>query len=218
MQPEQIPVAREGAPFIGFAAFCALVFALLQWPVPALICLAAAAFSLYFFRDPVRVLPPESGVIVSPADGKVIRVTEVEDERFLRGRARKISIFMNVFNVHVNRAPYAGTLETARLVPGRFYAADDVKAELHNEYCALTVATADGGRYAVVQVAGLIARRIVCRAEPGDALATGERYGLIRFGSRVDLYLPPEARIKVKVGDKVRSGETALGFWPGAAH
>ena len=213
MQEPRIPLADEGIPFAGFAALATLVFALLGWSFPAVVLLCLTWFILYFFRDPVRVTPQEESAIVSPADGKIIKVAEVEDERFLKKRVRKISIFMNVFNVHVNRLPLTGTVETVRLRPGRFFAADDAKAELHNETCAISVLTPDCGRYAVVQMAGLIARRIVCRAEPGDELKTGERFGLIRFGSRVDLYLPLEAHIKAQVGDKVRAGETLLGYW-----
>ena len=212
MQRTQVPVAQEGTPFLIFSAFCSLVFALLGMICPALIFLGLTGFVLYFFRDPVRVLPNEPGAIVAPADGKVIVVKEVEDTRFLGERAQKISIFMNVFNVHVNRIPLAGTVQQVRMQAGRFYAADKEKAELHNEYCALTIATEGGQRYAVVQIAGLIARRIVCRAEIGDKVVAGERYGLIRFGSRVDLYLPLEASIAVKIGDKVRSGESLLGY------
>ena len=212
MQQVHIPVAHEGAPFILFSALCALVFALLELICPALVFLALTAFVLYFFRDPVRVLPTEANALVCPADGKVIVVKEVDDSRFLGERAQKISIFMNIFNVHVNRIPLAGTVQQVRMQPGRFYAADKEKAELHNEYCALTIATESGQRYAVVQIAGLIARRIVCRAEMGDKVAAGERYGLIRFGSRVDLYLPLETNIAVKIGDKVRSGESMLGY------
>ena len=217
MQAVRIPVAQEGLPFVAFSAFCSLIFACLGWTETSLLCLAASGFILWFFRDPVRIPPIEPGAIVAPADGKVILVRELEDDRFLGGPVQKISIFMNIFNVHVNRIPYAGTVQQLRLQPGLFYAADDARAELRNEYCALTLTTADGGRYAVVQVAGLIARRIVCRAEPGDTLKAGERYGLIRFGSRVDLYLPPEADIRARAGNLVRAGETVLGYWPGAA-
>lgn len=212
MQQIQVPVALEGAPFLIFSALCSLVFALVGLIYPALFFLALTGFILYFFRDPVRVLPTEPGAVVAPADGKVIVVQEVDDTRFLGERVQKISIFMNVFNVHVNRIPLSGSVQQVRMQPGRFYAADKEKAELHNEYCALTIATPDGRRYAVVQVAGLIARRIVCRAEIGDQLKAGERYGLIRFGSRVDIYLPLQAKITTRVGDKVRSGESLLGY------
>ncbi|MDR2549444.1 MAG: phosphatidylserine decarboxylase family protein [Desulfobulbus sp.] len=212
MQKPQLPMALEGYPFILFCAFATLVLAALGWAIPALAGLLLTGFVTYFFRDPARVLPEQSDAIVCPADGKVIVVAEVDDDRFLHARAQKISIFMNVFNVHVNRVPLTGTVERVTLSPGKFYSADKDKAVLHNEFCALTLATPHRQRYAVVQIAGLIARRIVCRAEAGDRVLAGERFGLIRFGSRVDLYLPLTARIAVKVGEKVRAGETALGF------
>ena len=156
------------------------------------------------------MLPEDSNAVVCPADGKVIVVREVEDERFLPGKTIKISIFMNVFNVHVNRIPLAGTVERVFLSPGRFFAADKEKAVLHNEFCALTIATPTQQRYAVVQIAGLIARRIVCRAEKGDQVIAGQRYGLIRFGSRVDLYLPLNSQVLVREGQTVTAGETVL--------
>lgn len=214
MQKTELPLALEGYPFILFCAFATLVLALLGLIVPALAGLLLTGFVTYFFRDPTRVLPGQPSAIVCPADGKVIVVDEIDDDRFLQARVRKISIFMNIFNVHVNRIPLTGTVERVVLSPGKFYAADKDKAVLHNEYCALTLSTPNQQRYAVVQIAGLIARRIVCRAEPGDRVLAGERFGLIRLGSRVDLYLPLSAQIAVKVGDTVRAGETALGVLP----
>ncbi len=210
MQRIALPVAAEGIPFILFAGFATLVFALLGFALPALSCLLLTAFVLFFFRDPVRVVPDRPGAVICPADGKVILAEEVEDARFLHQRALKISIFMNVFNVHVNRIPLGGLVERVWLSPGRFYSADKDKAALHNEFCAVTALLPDGQRYAVVQVAGLIARRIVCWAEPGDQVRAGQRFGLIRFGSRVDLYLPLSARVQVAKGEKVRCGETVL--------
>ncbi|MDD2463151.1 MAG: phosphatidylserine decarboxylase family protein [Desulfobulbus sp.] len=212
MQKTELPMALEGYPFILFSGFTTLVFSLLGWPIPALFCLLLTAFVTYFFRDPARVLPEAVNAIVCPADGKVILIEEIDDDRFLQQRVRKISIFMNVFNVHVNRIPLSGTVEHVLLVPGKFYSADHDKAALHNEYCALTLSTPDQQRYAVVQVAGLIARRIVCRAEKGDQVAAGERFGMIRFGSRVDLYLPLSTRITTHIGETVRCGESVLGF------
>ena len=211
MHTPRVPLASEGYPFILFSAFATLAFSLLGLVVPALGALLLTAFVTYFFRDPARVLPEETDAIVSPADGKVIVVREMDDDCFLHERVHKISIFMNVFNVHVNRIPLAGTVERVVLTPGRFYAADKDKAVLHNEYCALTVATPNNLRYAVVQIAGLIARRIVCRAEPGDRVAAGQRYGMIRFGSRLDLYLPLATEIRVREGELVRAGESVLG-------
>ncbi len=212
MQKTELPLAIEGFPFILFSSFATLSFILLKWPYPAVLCLLLTAFCTYFFRDPVRVRPEAANAIVCPADGKVIIINEIDDDRFLGQRVRKVSIFMNVFDVHVNRIPLAGTVERVLMSPGRFYSADKDKAVLHNEYCALTLTTPDQQRYTVVQIAGLIARRIVCRAEKGDQVSAGERFGMIRFGSRVDLYLPLSTRISCKLGDRVRAGETVLGF------
>ena len=210
MQKTTLPLATEGFPFILFSGFVTVVLALVGLTWLAMAGILATAFVTYFFRDPARVLPEDSNAVVCPADGKVIVVREVEDERFLPGKTIKISIFMNVFNVHVNRIPLAGTVERVFLSPGRFFAADKDKAVLHNEFCALTIATPTQQRYAVVQIAGLIARRIVCRAEKGDQVIAGQRYGLIRFGSRVDLYLPMTARVAVREGQIVTAGETVL--------
>lgn len=211
MQKTELPLALEGFPFVLFSGFATLVFSVLGWPVPALLCLLFTGWTIYFFRDPSRVRPEAINAIVCPADGKVIINEDVDDDRFLGERVRKISIFMNVFDVHVNRIPLAGTVEHVQMSPGRFYAADKDKAVLHNEFCALTLRTPDQQRYTVVQIAGLIARRIVCRAEKGDEVRAGERFGMIRFGSRVDLYLPLSARITCTLGERVRAGESVLG-------
>ncbi|MCW5199572.1 phosphatidylserine decarboxylase family protein [Desulfobulbus sp. F1] len=210
MKASEFSVAKEGFPFILFCGFIALICAILQYRIAAFTGLTITAFVTWFFRDPERTLPEGENAVVSPADGKVIRVEEMFDDRFLHQEVLRISIFMNVFNVHVNRIPCAGRVRRVLFQPGRFYAADQDKAALHNEHCALVVSTASGQEYAAVQIAGLIARRIVCRAEPGDQVRTGERYGLIRFGSRVDLYLPKGSEAAVKVGQKVKSGETVL--------
>jgi phosphatidylserine decarboxylase len=210
MLKPQIPVAKEGYPFIGFMAFITLVFALLScdwlvWP-----CLILTIFVLCFFRDPERFVPTDENIMVSPADGKVIIAETVTDDTFTQGQAYKVSIFMNVFNVHVNRAPMSGTVEQIQYRPGKFYAADSEKGALQNEYCGVILRTESGQKMAFVQIAGLIARRIICWLEPGDSVKKGRRFGLIRFGSRVDLYLPLEAELLVQVGQKVRSGETPI--------
>ena len=210
MKTPRIPIALEGYPFILFAAFATLVLAFLELAVLALPCLLLTGFVTWFFRDPERVGPDRSDAFVSPADGKVIVAEEVDDLRFVQGRAYKVSIFMNVFNVHVNRVPYQGRVEQVLLRPGKFYAADSERGALQNENCALTIQAGNNLRYGVVQMAGLIARRIVCWAEKGDELVTCQRYGLIRFGSRVDLYLPLQVEMLVKKGDKVRAGETVI--------
>lgn len=208
----RIPVAYEGYPFIGFSAFSTVVFASLGMVAATFVCLAITAFTLYFFRDPERVLPADENSIVSPADGRIILAEKVEDQQFTQGPAWKVSIFMNVFNVHVNRAPLAGTVERILYKPGKFHSADSKKGALENEYCATCITTEHGKRVAFVQIAGLIARRIVCWLEPGDTAVKGKRFGLIRFGSRVDLYLPVDAVLKIQPGDRVRAGESIIGF------
>lgn len=214
MKKPRIPLAREGYPFIAFAAFVTLLFGIVRYDILAFASLAVTAFVVYFFRDPSRVSSDEKDVMVSPADGKVIIIEKVFDERFVKEHVYKVSIFMNVFNVHVNRIPFNGEVTRIHYSPGRFYSADTIRGGLHNEYCAVTMKTDNGRRYAVVQIAGLIARRIVCWAQQGDRMHRGQRYGLIRFGSRVDLYLPLQTQLEVKVGQKVRAGETVLGYLP----
>lgn len=210
----RIPVAREGYPFIGFAAYVALLTAILGYDLFTLAALFCTAFCLYFFRDPQRVIPDEEDVLVSPADGRVILIEKVFDDRFVKEHVYKVSIFMNVFNVHVNRVPCAGMVERVKYSAGRFYAANTQRGALENEFCALILTTPSARKLAVVQMAGLVARRIVCWAAKGDTLTKGQRFGLIRFGSRVDLYLPQHVQLEVKVGQKVRAGESVLGYLP----
>lgn len=210
MKNPEYPVAKEGLPFILFCGFATLVCSILDYQVAALIGLLATGFITWFFRDPFRIQPEDNEAVISPADGKVILVEETFDDRFLQQQVIKISIFMNVFNVHVNRIPYPGTVKRVLFKPGKFYSADKDKATLHNEYCAMVIATPSGQQYGVVQIAGLIARRILCWTETGDRVTAGQRYGLIRFGSRVDLYLPPGTDIEVKTGQKVKAGESIL--------
>lgn len=212
MLAPRIPVASEGYPFIGFAAFSTLVFANLEMTSAALACLAFTSFALYFFRDPERVQPTDKNSITSPADGRILLVEPSENRDFTETPSIKVSIFMNVFNVHVNRVPLTGTIEKIVYRPGKFHSADTSKGGLQNEYCATFLQTPAGQKITFVQIAGLIARRIVCWLEPGDEVVAGERFGLIRFGSRVDLYLPANSAITVKVGDKVRAGESILGY------
>jgi len=212
MLTPQVPVAKEGYPFIGYAAFCTIILALLGLPVAAMLAFIGATFVLCFFRDPERFVPTRPDALVSPADGKVILVEKVPENSFTSGEVIKISIFMNVFNVHVNRIPFNGKVEKILYKPGKFYSADSAQGALENEYCAAVISTPQGKSLAFVQIAGLIARRIVCWLEPGDEVIRGRRFGLIRFGSRVDLYLPLDTEILVKKGDKVRAGESILGY------
>ncbi|MBE7415212.1 MAG: phosphatidylserine decarboxylase family protein [Deltaproteobacteria bacterium] len=209
----RIPVAREGYPFILASFFCIIVvwMAGLRW-LEALF-LPLAVFVVAFFRDPERESPPDPKAIVSPADGRVIKVERIRDDKFLKADALRICIFMNVFNVHVNRVPASGRVVDVIYNPGRFFNASLDKASLMNEQNAVIMEDRGGRRFAFNQIAGLIARRIVCYARPGMSYGKGERFGMIRFGSRVDVYLPAGASPNVKVGDKVRAGSSIIGNW-----
>jgi len=212
MKQPRVPVAREGYPFIFAMGFAAMLAAILGFAFAAAFFLGLTFFCLFFFRDPERVVPVDDDVLVSPADGKVILIEKVFDERFVKEHVYKLSIFMNVFNVHVNRVPFPGRVVGIKYSPGNFYAANSERGALSNENCGIIVETASMRRYAMVQMAGVIARRIVCWAEKGDHLDRGQRFGLIRFGSRVDLYLPLNIQLEVSKGQKVKAGETVLGY------
>jgi len=212
MKKPQIPVAREGIPFIAFIAFLTFIVALLGYDILAWISLLLTGFVIYFFRDPERITPDDEDVVVSPADGKIIRVEKIFDDRFVNEHAYKISIFMSIFDVHVNRLPFAGEVEKIVYAPGSFYAANTEQGGLANEHCALILNTKKNFRYAVVQVAGLVARRIVCWVEKGDQVERGSRFGIIRFGSRVDIYLPQQFQVEVRSGQRVKAGETVIGY------
>jgi phosphatidylserine decarboxylase len=212
MKQERIPIALEGYPFIGYSVLLTILSALLGYPIITLVLLVAATFILMFFRDPERTTPDIEGGVISPADGKIIFVETTRDERFSEDKLLKISIFMNVFNVHVNRIPITASVTEVRHVPGSFLAADSEKAHLNNEYCAVEMITPDRRKITMVQIAGLVARRIICRLEAGDDVSCGKRFGMIRFGSRVDLYLPHQSNPAVKVGDKVVAGESLLAY------
>ncbi|MEE9615280.1 MAG: phosphatidylserine decarboxylase family protein, partial [Thermodesulfobacteriota bacterium] len=165
------------------------------------------------FRDPEREVPPGDDSIISPADGRVIKVEPASEDTLLKGEATKISIFMNVFNVHVNRVPASGRVTAVAYHPGKFFSADLDKASEDNERNAILIETPGGKRFVTVQIAGLIARRIVCCLKEGVDVEKGKRFGMIRFGSRLDVYLPPEARVEVRVGDRVKAGSSILGYW-----
>ncbi len=212
MLTPQVPVAKEGYPFIFLLTFCTLLAGILGMTTATFVLLLVTIFVLGFFRDPERFGPNREDALLSPADGKIILVEKVSDDRFTGDDALKISIFMNIFNVHVNRLPYNGRVARILYRPGKFYSADSERGGLQNEYCATVIAIPQGKKLAVVQIAGLIARRIVCWLEEGDEVTRGRRFGLIRFGSRVDLYLPPDTELTIKPGHKVRAGETVLGF------
>jgi phosphatidylserine decarboxylase len=191
-----------------------LVLWVLGFLVPAGLFFLFTLFVLYFFRDPERSIPPEEGAIISPADGKVIHVEPCREERFLKSPAVKISVFMSLFNVHVNRIPLSGSIADSSYFPGKFFRANLDKASSANEQNALLIETAGGARILTVQIAGIIARRIVCWVKKGDRVARGQRFGLIRFGSRLDIYLPPDIQVQARVGQRVYGGQTILGYLP----
>lgn len=202
-------LAREGWPFLassGVAAVAVTWLAGWGWASPIWLFFV---FCLQFFRDPPRQVPIGENLVIAPADGRVIVVEETDDP-WLNRRALKISVFMNVFNVHANRSPLEATVKQRWYHPGRFLNAAVAKASLENERNALWLQTPDGHDITCVQIAGLIARRILSYAEVGQTLARGERYGFIRFGSRVDLYLPLGTQPRVALGETTRSGETVL--------
>jgi len=206
-------IAREGWSFVALAVVVSLVLTFTgPWLLAALAGLVSV-FIIQFFRDPPRTVPQDPNAVLSPADGKVVRVEQARDP-FLERKALKISVFMNVFNVHSNRSPVDGTVVAAWYHAGAFVNAALDKASVENERNALHLRSASGRDVTCVQVAGLIARRILCYAKPGDTLKRGERFGFIRFGSRVDVYLAPDAQPKVGVGDTVFATETILAEFP----
>jgi len=207
------PVASAGYPFIFASVFATVVFALLELTALALVGLAASFFICYFFRDPDRVVPNFKGAVISPADGKIIFAGPVNNSRFYEGSCIKISIFMSIFNVHVNRIPHEGQVKTVNYYPGKFFSANLDKASSENEHNAVTLETEEGKKICTVQIAGLIARRIICKVQAGDRVARGQRFGLICFGSRLDVYLPPDTNLKVTVGERVKAGTSVLGDW-----
>jgi len=194
--------AREGWSFIIGAIFIAALVNILAgwlWAIPFWL---ITFFILQFFRDPPRVVPQKTNAVLSPADGRIVAVESIQDP-YLKRDAIKISIFMNVFNVHSNRSPVDGIVHNKWYFPGKFINANLPKASLENERNALWIKTDNGLDITCVQVAGLIAKRILCHVKTGDYLTRGQRFGFIRFGSRVDVYLPLNTEIKVNIGDKV---------------
>jgi phosphatidylserine decarboxylase len=205
-------IAHEGYPFIIFSLVVTVFVAFLGicWLIISFAFITF--FIVWFFRNPERSFQDEEKVLISPADGKIIKIENVEVNGTISGRFKKISIFMNVFNVHVNRAPYSGKIEAINYHEGKFFSAHLDKASQDNERNEIMIRTEDGRRVWMVQIAGLIARRIVCWVDVGANIKKGERCGLIRFGSRVDVYLPEDSIISVRLKDKVKAGQTSLGY------
>ena len=214
MRNQDQPIAVEGYPFIALFAFVTVVFGVLDWPCLTVIFLSLTLFAIYFFRNPDRLPPEDASAVIAPADGKVIFVGEVPEERYFKDEVIKVSIFMSVFNVHVNRVPFGGKVVDMFYNRGEFFNASLDKASLENEQSGILLETDKGARLLFVQIAGLVARRIVTYPKVGDTLERGKRYGLIRFGSRVDVYFPKGSDVEVKVGDLTVAGESILGYLP----
>ncbi len=210
-KPSQLYIAREGHPFIMIAFAAALLAWMSGWIVGFVALLGLTAFIAFFFRNPKRDVPGEADLVVAPADGRIVVVEEGVIAPQTEKVSTKVSIFMSVLNVHINRFPVAGRVKNIVYHPGKFFVASVDKASEHNERNEIVLEDDRGREFTVVQIAGLVARRIVCYLRKSDNCERGDRFGLIRFGSRVDIYMPPDARINVAVGDRVRSGETVLG-------
>lgn len=205
-------IAREGWPFIAAILVIAVLVSIWSfgWSIPFWL---LSVFVVQFFRDPAREGSTAANAVLSPADGRIVVIAEVDDP-YAERRALKISVFMNVFNVHSNRSPVDGTVQKVKYFPGKFFNASLDKASLENERNAMVIRTSQGHIVTAVQVAGLVAKRILCYAKVGQSIARGERYGFIRFGSRVDVYLPLDARPRVAIGDKVSATTTVLAELP----
>ncbi|MDI7260973.1 MAG: phosphatidylserine decarboxylase family protein [Thermodesulfobacteriota bacterium] len=212
MKESRWPIAKEGLPFLIPAAILTLLFAGLGWKVLTLPGILLTLFIAFFFRNPKRKIPFLQNIILSPADGRIIHIGECEEDRFLKKKALKVSIFMSPFDVHINRAPVSGKVLETRYHPGRFLMASRDKASLLNEQNAFILETEDRFKILLVQIAGFVARRIVCYAKAGTLLKRGEIFGMIRFGSRVDLYLPTDVKPIVRLGQRVKGGESIIGY------
>ncbi|MCX8117209.1 MAG: phosphatidylserine decarboxylase family protein [Desulfobacterota bacterium] len=206
------PIAREGLPFLIPSLLLTLLLLGLGWTGGGLLGLLVTLFIAYFFRNPKRKIPNLKNIVLSPADGKVVEVGACNEDRFLKEKALKISIFMSPFDVHLNRAPISGKVVQVAYQPGKFSAANRSKASIFNERNALMIEAEGRFRVLLVQIAGFIARRIVCYAKPGDHLNQGEIFGMIRFGSRVDLFLPLTIQPIVRVGQHLKGGESIIGY------
>ena len=215
-------IAREGLIFIfsGAVLTILLILAAAKWDSVWLFA-ASLAFAVltilvtFFFRDPHRVFPVEPGILVAPADGKIVAIDTLDSHPFIGGAAVKVSIFLSVFDVHINRVPSDGVVDYVKYNPGKFLAAYEDKASEVNEQTEIGMTAPGGAKLVFKQIAGLIARRIVCKLSQGDAVKAGDRFGLIRFGSRTDLIVPKDSELLVKMGDRVKGARTVMGYLPG---
>lgn len=213
-QSSYFPVAKEGWKYIAPLAALSAILWILEGPRGGALLTFLTLFVVYFFRDPERVIPSNEKAILSPADGKIVQLEPCREEEFLKGPAMKVSIFMSLLDVHVNRIPLSGQIAAQAYRAGKFLRADLNRASFQNEQNALLIETNDRVRLLLVQIAGLIARRIVCRVKVGDRVLRGQRFGLIHFGSRLDVYLPPQTQIQVRLGQQVFGGASVLGILP----
>jgi phosphatidylserine decarboxylase precursor-related protein len=214
-------IAVEGLPYIGILGFLAWVTALFGFIVLSLVFGIAAAFVAYFFRDPERAIPEDPYAVVSPADGRVVEIQEIAEKDFLNRDMRRIAISLAITDCHINRFPVTGKVASAKYsigkfhianLPGKFYTERLRRASEENERLVTLIETEGGEQIVVAQVAGFVARRIVSYLEPGDLVEKGERFGMIKFGSRVDVYLPLWCEVSTTVGDKIKGGETIIGW------
>jgi phosphatidylserine decarboxylase len=212
MVEQKLPIAKEGFPFLIPAALVTVIFAGMGWLMLTFLGFLLTLFIAFFFRNPKRKIPSLQNIILSPADGRIIYLGECEEDRFLKEKALKVSIFMSLFNVHINRAPASGKVLERSYHPGQFLVANAEKSSLLNEQNAFILETEDRLKILLIQIAGFVARRIVCYAKAGDTLRMGEIFGMIRFGSRIDLYLPTGVKPTVRVGQHVKGGESIIGY------
>jgi len=213
-----VRIVKDGWKFV-LPLLLLSVFLFFFWKIGSLFLLGLASLTLFFFRDPERKIPEGEDLILAPADGKVIDISEIGEENFLHSKAKVVRIFMSIFNIHVQRSPVKGKVEWIKYNSGKFVAAYTEEASRENESNLIGIqksyqVSSNEKRILVKQIAGSVARRICCWCKEGDNLLAGERIGMIRFGSRVDVYLPQEVEIKVKKGDRVVGGETLIGKFP----
>lgn len=209
----KLPIAWEGIPFIITGIGLTFIVIILNWDSLAIPLAALTLFTIYFFRDPERTHVNDERAVFTPADGKVLSIENLHNGDYrLKDKVIKISIFMSIFNAHINRVPIKGKIAQLSYHPGKFFSANRDKASLYNEHNIVTLETDNKKKIIFVQIAGLIARRIACWVKKGDYVETGQRFGLIRFGSRLEVYLPPDSEIKVKKGEKVKAGQTIIGY------
>lgn len=209
----KLPLAWEGIPFILIGIVLTSILFILNWKLLAIPMAVASLFTIYFFRDPKRTHADDERAIFTPADGTILSIENLHNGDYrLKDKAIKISIFMSIFNAHINRIPIKGKISQLSYHPGKFFSANRDKASAYNEHNIVTLETDNKKKIIFVQIAGIIARRIACWVKKGDYVETGQRFGLIRFGSRLEVYLPTDCEIKVKKGEKVKAGKTIIGY------